>query len=1062
LGLEKIIGEDIVKFFNRNYIVDNDGQIKKMKLSSTDNYQKVIKELTGIYVGAKYPAILGNAGGGDAILSLYANLASVTHKSFPPQMLVVDRKTENLDVFLFKLLLTQLNSSRVGYVKDLFGCKDDDLSSNFLIGEKKVLSSIKELEYDPTEHYTLLEKKIFDGRRNLTEENRFFLASSVKRVTQRINEGDNYKQFVTGMFSSLKDNREVHYLSSDLLFKMVQETINFKENRYLIHLIREDMSTVSGHNLIRGLIEDYSALDDKVRPIDIALIQNLMIDFDNLVPYLENESAFTIYCEKDSKDKRHWVLSESSDLVPAVKSIPGLNKYKQDLKARIPITGLSQLPVAEGIEPTMFLSSPHIGNIYTDESMLLDLQEIANQRGVKKLIISNAIIGPCVYRNKDMRMLTDPQYKSFDSQLRAFKIWVNGFSADTIDYIAGESDFYICADLRTLHSKVEKEQNTQKATPGLTISQREEDFMTINDEPLRIISQWFYPFCLKLGYDPTQFSGEVQLGKKTVRRGDTSKEPPSIVEFVQLFKRYEQDKKPTMRDNDIMNTTFDYITKKTYWNLLEDNSGFRVHFDYSTFAERERLSQKDKNSIDGHIDSKVSTDIRALSNTKYSGKTSYATPEDIIQDLLTYSKGDTLEEQIPEQILADLQNAYHVFKIQKGKAIIMVPHMQDDRRHLDSEFSTPIFKNKPCNFSHKRITQNKRFNVPGATVITGDPEERMYVELYCPNIIKKIKDRGITRDKDITVTLLHDTQVGSLTERLKMNVLSQDYGINKLGSSVVIGIGDRIQGRNYPDMPNENAFLGGHTIYNQQQIMVALSRPFFTNPNVRLWYEVEGNHEWNSDKLYHGIHYLEPLRQAIAQHVYETGHDLVYRFPVYNRLPNGDITKASIGLIEVNGYRIAFSHLFSHMGMGKGKKTTPTTFATNFKHKMANLAKGIDNLYQGHHHQTEIYQEGDVIAFMLGAQAGESGFEMKGQYVSDPRVAYVKYCKDGLITAEILSEKALLKHEIIEPEIKAKGLDNWIKEQIAVDVVDFYTGKGNPTQDIFNRMPNLLDAPIIK
>jgi hypothetical protein len=235
---------------------------------------------------------------------------------------------------------------------------------------------------------------------------------------------------------------------------------------------------------------------------------------------------------------------------------------------------------------------------------------------------------------------------------------------------------------------------------------------------------------------------------------------------------------------------------------------------------------------------------------------------------------------IPQQILVDMRSAYQYMKADSGKLKVFVPDMSDDRKYFENDISRRT-KSDPV---HKRMTLRKSPNLPGSWFMAGDLDYQFSFKPIFPKVLE-IMDGVQKSGQGYTPTrfaFIQDVQVGSITENLELQTKFMDYAFHERGCIGAFGVGDLLHGNNYPDFKNESRSLGGVDLESQQRATVWMQMPYFTLPHVAFWNVVEGNHEWNTDRSASGINYLTPLQTAIYAHSFtDPNHKVEAIFPSY-------------------------------------------------------------------------------------------------------------------------------------------------------------------------------------
>ena len=242
--------------------------------------------------------------------------------------------------------------------------------------------------------------------------------------------------------------------------------------------------------------------------------------------------------------------------------------------------------------------------------------------------------------------------------------------------------------------------------------------------------------------------------------------------------------------------------------------------------------------------------------------------------------------------------------------------------------------------------------------------------------------------KEIFVT--SDWQIGSPTMVPSVWVRGLLLAILNGQKEIVIN-GDLIQGQNYPRAVAEMQLTGLVGIEAQTHFIKYLFEPILNSirelraadptwepPKFTL---VVGNHETNSqaNRGAQGIWFLQPLYDQL-QGFYNGAFGSEYKdhisYPLKFKSKEGIDVDYSHTIIRSPGINInvAFQH---YVGAGaKGSMITPPIFApANWAKSMEGNMKDIHIMNFGHWHTQSVVQSNGIIMSILGACAGQSGFE---------------------------------------------------------------------------------------
>src|SRR4029078_5998061 len=116
---------------------------------------------------------------------------------------------------------------------------------------------------------------------------------------------------------------------------------------------------------------------------------------------------------------------------------------------------------------------------------------------------------------------------------------------------------------------------------------------------------------------------------------------------------------------------------------------------------------------------------------------------------------------------------------------------------------------------------------------------------------------------------------------IDLQVLALDYGMNvtmrEFPTNWIFG-GDMIQGRNYPNYPNENENIGLISVDAQTRFAEIMHLAAFTGldpslmENMLQVFTIPGNHEWNTGTTkWHGYTFQNYIRQLFERIYLQNG-----------------------------------------------------------------------------------------------------------------------------------------------------------------------------------------------
>ena len=200
----------------------------------------------------------------------------------------------------------------------------------------------------------------------------------------------------------------------------------------------------------------------------------------------------------------------------------------------------------------------------------------------------------------------------------------------------------------------------------------------------------------------------------------------------------------------------------------------------------------------------------------------------------------------------------------------------------------------------------------------------------------------------------------------------------------------------------------------------------------------EGNHEYNSDWDKKGFNLIKLLRQNINEMKNAAGADTEIALSEFIVNEKGDILQAPHGSKTVNGYNVAYSHLYR---LANGK--TPTRGMAQHFDRLGDLSNNVHRAFMGHLHIFETSVIDNKLLSITGSGAGQSGFEQGLGLASRPLFVIDRYLPDGRVAIDTIGTEFLKNYKIQNPYVKAIGLDNFI-DMCLTEEAAIYGFEGTP------------------
>lgn len=270
--------------------------------------------------------------------------------------------------------------------------------------------------------------------------------------------------------------------------------------------------------------------------------------------------------------------------------------------------------------------------------------------------------------------------------------------------------------------------------------------------------------------------------------------------------------------------------------------------------------------------------------------------------------------------------------------------------------------------SRRLNTTRRRVSSPSASSHERFNDGRHVVTLYNQKLLEKAESCPRT-----ALPLLTDWQIGSLTARPDLLIKYLDY-IQSVDEQKILYLnGDFVQGRNYPNFPNENQELGLISMDSQVAFVRELLSQFLKPDGVTKAFVTPGNHEWNSGtEKWHGYSFTQYIMDAL------NAKGIPNQRSEGMMTSKGEQFKAWASVDYVGDYGVYVSHLPLLKG-AKGASGLPIYQASTHTIGLGEDKQSIDFEMYGHWHHPQYALFGDKVAVISGSLAGLSGYEwMRG------------------------------------------------------------------------------------
>ena len=279
----------------------------------------------------------------------------------------------------------------------------------------------------------------------------------------------------------------------------------------------------------------------------------------------------------------------------------------------------------------------------------------------------------------------------------------------------------------------------------------------------------------------------------------------------------------------------------------------------------------------------------------------------------------------------------------------------------------------------ERIAKSRgEFNFAGIQQLEFHDDGRISIHLMNDHLM----NLAAKTEEPHAAVFFSDWQTGSVTARPDLAVKAMDYVLHAVlmkQKGMLFMNGDIIQGRNYPEMPNENTNMGLVTIDSQQEFVYTMLRdilekmPKKTKENLQAVHITPGNHEWNSGHDRHGsTHsmFLKVLFNEASERSFKT------TLHSYDTVRAGTSHfKSYTAIAELAAHKILAQHIMMERG-GKGSGELPINqFFAMVRSSTGPLMKELNLMGAGHYHHPSYMMTNNKIGVISGSLAGLSGYE---------------------------------------------------------------------------------------
>ncbi len=980
-----------------------------------------------------------------------------------------------------------------------------ELEENFSI--TKLEEFALNMEYDPEKHYEIIMKAV-EGK--LSAEHKKLFEPIAKSMTEYLAKGDNYRDLVQYISKDMQKNKDHHILCNDDIYRGYRSLINSKNQSSVKFVPGIDISSEQGVAKLEKLLRSEGFISRELKqnqfPIDIAFIPHIET-FQTAYPFIKKNVEKFIKINRGGAN--NFSMHPTASLNVRTYESIGAHFIEEGRKSRKPLTHLTPLESSEkGFPLISFMAGANIGNIYNSEEDMQNVIDMAIADHVDTMYIQGLFYSTYYHNQTPRRMLNDPKYETLDQRLKAAKKLIKKLNDNGIKvvYQMGNEEYFLSEDMFRIYTR-------EQGVRGYNFLQRD-DLKSVHDWVRPIIKQDLIPYLIRRGEDVTNFYTDeeqetrvseicnaIKNYKEGLPLGELAKYiKPEFLVDTEMFKvvynmvdQYGEDPQ-----NSVYLSSNPNFSKKTQY--ADPSRGIRQRLDkYQSGAlekgKEHEIPQLFVDGSQGFMSASYHGDQLTLNVPQMIDDAKFLEhPEllpgikDSIREDPTYSRvsqgtklanypgswtvtGDAREKMtIVPYWKRSREVMEYVNKTGKGLEPVDILYWNDwqigsltERLEYDLKMLDHFF----YDYKHpKGIWGNGDFqhgwnysSFANETRHLGTMSVAQQVVDYVELIRPWIQDSfGVIRpnlfvgeydkDKLNPVKIAENLSYKILSHLRSLDIIDSNRGVYQNCDLIRDHVDySKIDLKLPPElMPYENAI-------REKLVRIKL---------LKFIHLAEGNHEYNSDWDKKGYNLVKLLRQELENYKSITGADTEILQSEFVVNENGDIIQAPIGCKTVNGYNVAYGHLYR-----TAKGATPTIGMAKYFNSLGSLSSNIHRAHMGHLHIFEASVINNKLFTITGSGAGQSSFEQSLGYASKPLFVVDRYFPDGRIAIDIIGTEFLKNYKIQNPVVKEMGLENFIESCLQEEAAVYgFNGTPKEVQPVHQRKlviakPNTIIGPKI-
>lgn len=940
--------------------------------------------------------------------------------------------------------------------------------------------------YNADDHYDQL---VREAKKHLNKEMLDLFKTTARNICDYLGTDNNYHDFIGYLAADLKRNSDGHILNRDDIFDGYKTLLSYNGSGNVKFLPGIDISTPEGLDKLSSVLSATNIISGQTNtnefPVDIAVIPHIR-KLQNTYSFMKKTVQDYVVADRDSKkEKSTWVFHPSVTLNIRDYNTIGAQFIKDERDNRVPLTNLAKIDPVKGFPLLSFIAGANYGNIYHSEVDTNNMVDMAIADGVDTVFIQGLFYATYYHNQTDRRLLIDPEYETLDSRLKAARSLIKKLNDKGVKvvYQMGDEEINLYHDMFTIYTR-------EQGVKGSDFLKRE-DLRTEYDWVKPVIVQQLIPYLIRRGEDVTLFNtdDETQTRVSEVCHalkayyegsplGDLAKyiEPKYLLDtdmFKVVFEsviNYDKND-PALSVNLISNPNFSHITQ--YGN---PDGGIKKRvraFQMGAVSKYplEEIPQLIVDPRQGYMGLEVMDGQTVMNVPQMINDEWYTEP-----GLLSGIKGQILADPTHKRVtqaqtkpnypggwtitgdVRELQRIIPYYKrvrevlehVQKtGQALpeLSVLHINDTQIGSPTERIKYFLKMLDVAFYEYNIRGiwgngdfQQGWNYPkfanesrflGSASVSQQMVDAVRLQQPWMNDAFGIVKPSIFEIEDPNQRVKIDSNMADKILRSLVNnnlILRQSTHF----SDAVFAVDKNI------DYKTVDLKLTGVLKQYEKHIREKLCHIH------RLWFYhlVEGNHEYNTDWNNKGYNLIEHIKQQLDDLKKATASDLEVVLTEYFVNRNGDVVNAPYGSKTINGYNIAYGHMFRTPGKGSGGSATRAM--ANYFEQMGLMSNKFDRAFMGHLHIYSLSMINNMLLSVTGSSAGQSGYEQALGYHSQPMYVIDRYMSDGRIVIDTFGPKFLDSWEIKNPTVAAIGLDNFIDQCLTQEAPTF--GPEEPKQ----------------